>query len=571
MMIRLLIAICCLHLTTAIGRPRGVSIERASLYQGGGTEFKCLSSGQVIPLEHVNDDYCDCEDGSDEPGTSACPNGLFYCENKPYKGSYIISSRVNDGICDCCDGSDEYDGTITCENTCDKLFAEIRAAQEQFLKKQEIGFKVKQEYIQQGKRAKDEKLERLSELEKTKDALAKQKDEAEERKTAAEVPEKEAKDKHEAAWNAVLEEKKKQKETGAAAMAFAELDVNKDGIVDYPEIQNHMEFDIDNDGTVSEEEAREYLEEKEEQTLESFTSQVWPNIKEIYKAPEGAEPTPEGAESSPEGAEPEEKKEKDVGDDPVPPPTLPPINPDDLDIPEGSEDDDYRDEDNERDYDDDDDDDDDEDDDEDWGDHDDEDIDEAKARAERKLGQEDTKSEQDEEEKMPDYDDETKALINVADEARRLYNAADRKLKDFEKEITDIKSYMDLDMGPEQEFSALKDQCFEYTDREYTYKLCPFEKCTQRPKSGGIETSLGRWGHWYGPKEDKYSAMKYENGQGCWNGPARSCHVNLHCGEDNAVTSASEPSRCEYQFDFTTPALCSQPSTQEPSHVHTEL
>ena len=32
-------------------------------------------------------------------GTSACSNGLFYCENKPYKGTYIMSSRVNDGIC----------------------------------------------------------------------------------------------------------------------------------------------------------------------------------------------------------------------------------------------------------------------------------------------------------------------------------------------------------------------------------------------------------------------------------------------------------------------------------------
>ena len=43
-------------------------------------------------MEYVNDDYCDCQDGSDEPGTSACPNGSFYCVNKQFKGSFVIQS-----------------------------------------------------------------------------------------------------------------------------------------------------------------------------------------------------------------------------------------------------------------------------------------------------------------------------------------------------------------------------------------------------------------------------------------------------------------------------------------------
>ena len=58
----------------------------------------------------MNDDYCDCVDGTDEPGTSACPNSLFFCEfqDEFLNNNYIPASKVNDGICDCCDGSDEY-------------------------------------------------------------------------------------------------------------------------------------------------------------------------------------------------------------------------------------------------------------------------------------------------------------------------------------------------------------------------------------------------------------------------------------------------------------------------------
>ncbi|KAF0310249.1 Glucosidase 2 subunit beta [Amphibalanus amphitrite] len=83
--------------------PVGVRPEVATLYRL--PEFTCLRSGEVLPRSRINDDYCDCADATDEPGTAACAHGSFHCH-----GVDIPSSRVRDGVCDCCDGSDEVGG-----------------------------------------------------------------------------------------------------------------------------------------------------------------------------------------------------------------------------------------------------------------------------------------------------------------------------------------------------------------------------------------------------------------------------------------------------------------------------
>jgi protein kinase C substrate 80K-H len=99
--------------------PRGVSPADAHRYAAVDGAIEC--GGQVIPGARVNDDYCDCPDGADEPGTSACPNGRFYCQNKLHRAEVVPASRVNDGVCDCCDGSDEWAGVVTCPHTCREL------------------------------------------------------------------------------------------------------------------------------------------------------------------------------------------------------------------------------------------------------------------------------------------------------------------------------------------------------------------------------------------------------------------------------------------------------------------
>jgi protein kinase C substrate 80K-H len=96
---------------------RGVHPANKDLYE---REFFQCDGGKMHPIGAVNDDFCDCSDGTDEPGTflavasvlgvfitcscifagtSACPNGRFFCRNRGHMAATIFSSRVNDGIC----------------------------------------------------------------------------------------------------------------------------------------------------------------------------------------------------------------------------------------------------------------------------------------------------------------------------------------------------------------------------------------------------------------------------------------------------------------------------------------
>ncbi|KAI5794289.1 glucosidase II beta subunit-like-domain-containing protein [Peziza echinospora] len=125
------------------GLPRGVSPEDAALYlpTPDTHTFTCLTHPSLkIPFTAVNDDYCDCPDGSDEPGTSACtylPHAQltgsrgFYCANKAHAPRFLPANRVNDGVCDyevCCDGSDEWAhvGGVQCPDRCGEVGEKVR-------------------------------------------------------------------------------------------------------------------------------------------------------------------------------------------------------------------------------------------------------------------------------------------------------------------------------------------------------------------------------------------------------------------------------------------------------------
>ncbi|KAE8894329.1 hypothetical protein PF005_g2640 [Phytophthora fragariae] len=96
--------------------------------RNAATRVDCEVSNELcvdsLPVERVDDDYCDCEDGSDEPNTSACSHVLLSSARPPFGRQFsckaddklVSLAAVDDGVCDCCDGSDEKGGL--CAYTC---------------------------------------------------------------------------------------------------------------------------------------------------------------------------------------------------------------------------------------------------------------------------------------------------------------------------------------------------------------------------------------------------------------------------------------------------------------------
>ncbi|XP_053605276.1 glucosidase 2 subunit beta [Plodia interpunctella] len=505
-----------------VPRPRGVSLSKASLYSPT-KDFTCFDGTVTIPFSYVNDDYCDCFDGSDEPGTSACLNGIFHCTNAGHRPQNIPSSRVNDGVCDCCDGTDEYAVPDTCTNICDELGKEARAEAQRLADLHKAGSHLRVELIERGNKKRHEMAEQLSQLQKDKEEAEKIRAEKQALKDEIEAKENEALKVYREAEEQEKQrqaEEEKQKNMKEALEHFDRFDSNKDDVLSIDEIKVVNVFDKDKNSQVDEEEIKYFFGENETVDKDTFVTVTWPLVKPLLMMEQGMfRPA-----QSEEHIDPDVEGELDD-------------EPQDLDT-------------------------------EDVGADLDEDHSDIEPVSPREFDDSDIASR----DATNVYDDETQRLVNEATDARKHFTEAERTVREIESNIKNIQQNLEKDYGLQQEFATLDGQCFEYEDKEYVYKLCMFQKVTQKSKNSGSEVGLGNWGEWAGEdRENKYAVMRYTNGIACWNGPSRMTTVNINCGLETKLLSVSEPYRCEYKIELSTPAACDGSNVNQEHSSHDEL
>ncbi|KAK2801677.1 hypothetical protein FQN51_005221 [Onygenales sp. PD_10] len=524
----------------APARPRGVGPDFAKYYKDPSS-FSCITNPSIkVPISAVNDDYCDCPDGSDEPGTSACapvsqisPSDLrddtlnrtpalpgFYCVNKGHRPSYLPFQRVNDGVCDydiCCDGSDEWAkvGGIKCENKCKEIGKEWRKQEEKRQKSLASAVRKQKDLAATASRLRKEVEDRVSDLEvEIKASELKVQD------LKAELEEVRARDR-----GKVVKGQKQGKVNVLAGLARTRVEELRTALVD----------------------VRRQRDENQERLAElvailsKFKEEYNPNFND--EGVKRAVRSWEDYAARERGSQGEEAHDRDL---------------DAITQPDG----------------------------EDSG-----------------INWEQWENEQDGETEitliykiaayfpdslinyiedkalqlrsllisngiLADTDDdsatgESKAVTN----ARNALSAEESSLGRLRSQLKDHQSDLEKDYGRDSVFRALKGSCIERDSGEYTYELCWMEKTKQKSKKGGSHTSMGSFSRFTTVIVDEQSssgeivprekiALEYSNGQTCWNGPARLTKVILECGENDEILKITEDEKCVYSMHVTTAAVC---------------
>ncbi|XP_059068864.1 glucosidase 2 subunit beta isoform X2 [Cryptomeria japonica] len=512
--------------------------------------INCKDGSKAFPRDQLNDDFCDCPDGTDEPGTSACPEGKFYCQNSGHMPVILFSSRVNDGICDCCDGSDEYDGKVKCSNTCweagkatrEKLKKRLATFKEGFaiwkqeiehakqlmakekaelasLKQEEKKLKVAVEKLKETKEAiekaeEEERLKREKEEQRIRDAEKKAKDQE-----ASQSLESSSEDSHHLSKE-VSESfeqdgnQDKENHVGTEQGVDTEntngeilLDRTKEEDRD-EDNENHVEMEqgIDTENTHGET-LQDRLHEEGDKKLDNTEGLSGAELGRLVASRWTREDTDQKVENHDEHDEHDENDEYDESDEKM----------DNKDGKHHEEYEDYSSEDEE-------------------------------VEKENEDEYDESENKYDEEENTEDYSEA--AYSPEAARVRKDYNDLSHKLSKMQSRISKLENKFKQEYGNEGEFYTFYDQCFEHKENKYVYKICPYKQASQ--VEGHSTTTLGRWGGF----KDSYKIMEFSNGDKCWSGPDRSLTIRLKCGLKNELIDVNEPSRCEYVASLLTPALC---------------
>lgn len=144
------------------------------------------------------------------------------------------------------------------------------------------GGQLRAELCAKGKALKEEQMSRLEELKKSIAEAQALKYERENIKRDAEALEGAALD----IYRASIESEKAARSEAAAKDnvneaqdTFIRFDSNGNGVLEIVELQTRIQFDRNRDGAVSEEEARYFLDQRDQIDLDTFITLSWPRIK----------------------------------------------------------------------------------------------------------------------------------------------------------------------------------------------------------------------------------------------------------------------------------------------------
>ena len=412
-------------------------------------------------------------------GTSACPNGAFYCPNVGFKPLVINSTFVDDGVCDCCDGTDEPPGR--CISTCRQKGNEEVKMMQQKLSAAMAGAHKRSQYIDIAVKKRQEWSTSL-----------------EQKMLEVEIKRKE------------VESLKKSKEVIEAEERLLKDQQTKAQEVETPVVlENPISDNPVIDSTNSEE-----VEVKKEETSEELAKRVasqWipqnngddeevEEHDEELGIPVEDEFSYEEEDSMAEDDYPEEEQHEEKEDG----------NPIVLPLPSVG-----------------------------W-------IAKIKSLVSKvfQMGRP----------VLPknEIDGALTRLQKQLSDARLKLTAEESTLRQFEKDIKELEDNLKRSYGPDDVFAVLVGTCIETTVDKYRYEICPFKSAVQKEGSASYGTTLGNW---EGFSEDG-TVLLFTHGAHCWQGPNRSMHVTLQCGETEVVKQVEEPNRCEYTAILETPAVC---------------
>ncbi|KAK6083375.1 glucosidase 2 subunit beta [Seiridium cupressi] len=542
-------------LVAAGSAPRGVSPEFVRFYELK-EKFTCIGHPAItISKSRVNDNTCDCPDGSDEPGTAACAyldhlspsqplpaslsgstnttNALpgFWCANEGHIGAYVPFLYVNDGVCDydlCCDGSEEYKGVggVKCQNRCGEIGKEWRRVEKERKDNLEKANKKRRTMAKESKelrRQVEAKIEKLTgeiaDLEQKRDDLKKKYDEVER-----------------------SERGKVVKDAGTGKLG--QLVVLARGRVN--ELRDALSLVIG-----QRDELKGKITELEG-ILAAFKDEYNPNFND------------EGVKKAVRAWEDYAAKLGEKTDE---------VNDDDITevLKEDSDNNGIN-----------------------WGEYDDVEITDTDVlySLEAYLP-----------EPIRDFVHDKINLLRIwliengvlADNpvgsgesrlvaaAREAYQSVESDINSKKREADDKKKDLEKDYGRDDVFRQLKDKCVSTDSGEYTYEVCWLGKTAQKSKKGGGSTNMGNFDRIDLEESDeeerhdgkglgrgKRMVLRYENGQHCWNGPNRRTDVWLGCAETEELWRVSEQEKCVYKMEVGTPAACEE-AVEAGTHGRDEL